>query len=115
MKLPSLTRKLATVLGGLTRTGTARGPGAVGKDPKPMGPPSHYIYSGPACQVGEHSPSALDVSTDVAGCYALGHEDAKRIRQQEVCGHRGCMGAMHPVPSGIATVCDACGFIIGSG
>jgi hypothetical protein len=115
MKLPILTRKLVTVFRGLTRTGTARGPGAVGKYPEPMGPPSDHIYSGPAGQVGEHSPSALDVSADVAGYYALGHEDAKRIRQHEVCGHRGCMGAMHPAPSVVAIVCDACGFIIESG
>lgn len=80
-KMPSLTAILSAVWGRLTRTGTARGPGAVGQNPEPMGPPDDHIYRGPVAPGGGPSPSAPCENTAIQGYYALGHEQAKRIRQ----------------------------------
>ena len=89
MKLRSLTLKMVAVWRGLTRTGTAREPGAVGQNSEPMGPPDALYNVPPSADLGGPSPSAPCESTAIQGYYALGHEQAKRIQQH---GHtiEGC-------------------------
>ena len=79
--MPSLTAILSAVWEGLTRTGTAREPGAVGQNSEPMGPPDALYNVPPSADLGGPSPSALGENTAIQGYYALGHEQAKRIRQ----------------------------------
>ena len=87
MKLRSLTAKKVAEFWGLTRTGTAREPGAVGQNSEPMGPPDALYNVPPSADLGGPSPSAPCENTAIQGYYALGHEQAKRIRQHGASGH----------------------------
>lgn len=83
MKLPKLTQKIASIFRELTRTGTARGPGAVGQNSRPMGPPETSTNDSPLSPGGVPSPSAPCNDTAIQGYYACGHDGAKRITQQD--------------------------------
>ena len=82
MKLPKLTLKSVTEFWGLTRTGTARGPGAVGQNSEPMGPPAALMNDAPLSPSGVPSPSTPCDDAAIQGYYTCGHDGAKRIAQQ---------------------------------
>lgn len=83
MKLPKLTQKIASIFRELTRTGTARGPGAVGQNSDSMGPPAALMNDRPSSPSGVPSPSTPCNDAAIQGYYACGHEGAKRITQQD--------------------------------
>ena len=82
MKLPNLTQKIASIFRELTRTGTARGPGAVGQNSDSMGPPAALMNDAPLSPSGVPSPSTPCNDAAIQGYYACGHDGAKRITQQ---------------------------------
>ena len=83
MKLPKLTQKIASIFRELTRTGTARGPGAVGQNSDSMGPPETLVNDRPSSPSGVLRPSTPCDDAAIQGYYACGAEDAKRITQQD--------------------------------
>lgn len=83
MKLPNLTIKRVAEFLGLTRTGTARGPGAVGQNSDSMGPPETLVNDRPSSPSGVPSPSTPCDDAAIQGYYACGHDGAKRITQQD--------------------------------
>lgn len=81
MKLPKLTQKIASIFRELTRTGTARGPGAVGQNSEPLGPPAEPMDDSPLSPSGVPSPSAPCDDTAIQGYYACVADGAKLIAQ----------------------------------